>query len=87
MILGQLESCDPEDEDLLLAVLWLLLANSLLENIWERSDAVTMVTYVDHCIREHVHCYKVAHVVAMVSYCVCNYSTYCQYVTIVTAIT
>jgi len=79
VILGQLESCDSENEDMLLAVLWLLIANSLLGNAWEISDGVIIVKYVDQCICRRMHSYKLAHVVAMVSYyCVSDYSTYCS---------
>ena len=74
--LSQLESCDPENEDLLLATLWLLLANSLLGNVWENSYAVTIVKYVEKCIGETVH-NELAQVVAMVScYCIPNSNVY-----------
>ena len=70
---------DSENEDMLLAVLWLLIANSLLGNAWEISDGVIIVKYVDQCICRRMHSYKLAHVVAMVSYyCVSDYSTYCS---------
>ena len=62
--MSQLESCDPGNDDLLLATVWLLLASSLLGNCWENSDAVTMVKYVEKCIGKTD---KLAQVVAMVS--------------------
>lgn len=65
--MSQLESCDPGNEDLLLATIWLLLASSLLGNGWENSDAITMVKYVEKCI---VKTDELAQVVAMVSYIV-----------------
>ena len=66
IMLNQLGSYDPENEDLLLATLWLLIANSLLGNIWEDSEAITMVKYLESCICKHSQ--RLAHVVAMVSY-------------------
>lgn len=63
--LRRLEPCDPEDKGLLLATLWVLLANSLLGNVWESSDAITMVKYIESCI---CRCDQgLAPVVAMVS--------------------
>ena len=67
IMLNQLGSCDPEAKDLLLATLWLLMANSLLGNIWENSEAVTMVKYLESCICRHNQ--RLAQVVAMVSCC------------------
>lgn len=67
IMLNQLGSCDPETKDLLLATLWLLMANSLLGNIWENSEAVTMVKYLESCICRHNQ--RLAQVVAMVSCC------------------
>ena len=66
VMLNQLGSCDPENEHLLLATLWLLIANSLLGNIWENSEGVTMVKYLESCICKHNQ--RLAHAVAMVSY-------------------
>lgn len=66
VILSRLESCDTENKDLLLAVLWLLLANSLLGSVWNSSDANIIVKYVESCIVSR--CDEFAHVVTMVSY-------------------
>lgn len=67
MTLNRLESCDPNNQELLLATLWLLLANFLLGNIWDSSDAVAMVKYIETCICKNPHYYELVHVVAMVS--------------------
>ena len=73
--LSRLESCDPANEELLLATLWLLLANAVLGSVWESSDAVTMVKYVEKCIGAN-GCNKLPHVVAMVSSCISSSVVY-----------
>lgn len=62
--LNRLGSCDPE---LLPAVLWLLLATDVLGDVWEGSDAIAVVKYVEKCVCEHVNCHELVHIVAMVS--------------------
>jgi len=64
--LSRLSSCDPANDDLLLATLWLLLANSLLGSAWDSKDAVTMVKYLEQCINRTAT-EELAHAVAMVS--------------------
>jgi len=66
-LLNRLVSCDPKNSDLLLAILWLLLADPLLGGVWQGSYGVAVINYVKKCLKGCIHSNNLITVVSMVS--------------------
>jgi len=75
-LLNRLVSSDPKNSDLLLAILWLLLADPLLGSVWQGSYGIAVINYVKKCLKGCSHGNDLITVVSMVSIMLVNYIAY-----------